>query len=157
MTREPTELRILDARVLSSPLPFERAQPMIPVIGQLLSIAAREVGPLVASGKLKLKDDLGDPRVWMAILPSLQELCVFMDTRLVDVTPKLLATTRVVIPDSSGEDAAFEMSVKKDMNYVFDQRPDLYLPTLFHAGRVTFARFFPASALAARGTTPPKT
>jgi len=142
----PVEEEIFGVRVESTPLPFDRAQPLIPTIGEILSIASRDLAALAASGKLDPRKDVMDPRVLAALLPAMGQLMAYLDGKLERLSERLLVGTRVALPDAKGELGWLDLCKPKDRSYAFDQRPDLFLPTLLHAGRVTFGRFFPARA-----------
>ena len=136
---EPVDIGPL--RVTSYPLPFEKAQPHIPVIGQLLAIGVREIAPIIQSGKVKGTDDLLDPKVMLALSPAIQAVMEFLDQngRLEKLVSVLLGKTVVVMDGTN-----YEMLKPKDRADVFNAHPEHYFQILFHAGRTTYARFFPA-------------
>lgn len=139
--RQPVEQEILGLKFTSQPLPFPAAQALLPEVALIVSIAARELGPAFLKGQ-SLKDvDIA------ALLPGLVPVVEhFGQGRLDRLAPKLLASTTVVMPDLNGELTRYELLKEADRNAVFEERPDVFLPALFFAGRVTFERFFPASA-----------
>lgn len=148
-----TKVRTADDRELvvsTVPLLFDHAQPMLPQIMEIVSIASRDLVAMVASGKIDLKADTIDPNTIVSIFPSLQNLAAHLDGRLEKLAPKLLGTTRVAAPTRtpSGEEGDLEwheMSKPSDRSYIFNEYPETYIPIVFHAGRVTFGRFFPKS------------
>lgn len=144
MGRQAVTEEILERRVTSTPLPFPIAQDLLPEVGELLSLMVEQMGDALTSGKLSLKDDV------LRLAPVLGAVSRFFGQgRLTRLAPKVLSHTVVVMPDMRGELANYELGKDKDRNYVFDEQPELYFPTLMFAGRVTFARFFPASVLTA--------
>jgi hypothetical protein len=139
--RQPVEQEILGLKFTSQPLPFPAAQALLPEVALIVSIAARELGPAFLKGKLKDVDIT-------ALLPGLVPVVEhFGQGRLERLAPKLLASTTVVMADLKGDLIRYELLKESDRNAVFEERPDAFLPALFFAGRVTFERFFPASAL----------
>lgn len=146
MGREPVTEEILGLKVTTQPLPFPVSEPLLPEVGELLSLMAAELGGALKSGQVKWSDDV------MKLAPVLGTVSKFFGAgRLQRLSPKVLSTTTVVMENMKGDLQNWEMGKEKDRNYVFDEHPELYIPTLFFAGRVTFKRFFPASALAGAG------
>lgn len=147
MAKTLTTETIGGLEVTTFPLPFESAQPLIPTIGEIISITIGELRPLIQSGQVKLTDKL-DFGVIASFAPALRAVMQYLgeNGRLEKLAPKLLATTVVVM---NGE--RYELVKEKERKAVFDDHPDIYFPTLFLAGRVTYARFFPA---AFRGGSP---
>lgn len=147
------KVRTVDDRELivsTVPLLFDHAQPMLPQILEIVSIASRDLVAMIASGKIDLKADTLDPNTVASIFPSLQNLAAYLDGKLEKLAPKLLATTRVAAPTRTptgeeGELEWHEMQKLSDRNYIFNEYPEIYLQVVFHAGRVTFGRFFPKS------------
>ena len=146
------EIKIGELRVTSHPLKFEQSQPLLPTVGQFLSVAAGEILPLLTSGKLKATDDLMNPVVMGQMAPALGAISTFLDGRLEKLAPKILAATTVVMKNEAGEALNYELIKEKDRNAVFNAHPEAFLLILFHAGRVTFGRFFPAFGPSAEGT-----
>jgi hypothetical protein len=151
---EVQEAEILGCRVSTTPLPFKQSQPLLPAIAEILSIATREIAPVLASGKVNLKADVLDPAVAMAVLPSLGALAAHLDGKLDRLAQKILMTTRVAMESPSGALEWYDLVKSSDWEYVFDTRPELYIPTTLFAGRVTFGRFFPARGRSATAATP---
>lgn len=143
--RQPVEQEILGLKFTAQPLPFPQAHPLLPEVGSIIALVARELGPAIARG-IKATDDV--TVLLPALLPVVEH---FGQGRLERLAPKLLATTTVVMPDIKGELTRYELIKEADRNAVFEERPDTYLPAIFFAGRVTYARFFPASALQGLG------
>jgi hypothetical protein len=138
MGREPVTQEIAGLKVTSSPLPFPRSQELLPEVGQLMALVMRELG----SVNVKLTDDI------MTLAPALGSLTAHLSGGTLErLAPKLLASTQVIMEDARGEKAVFDLLKEKDRNAVFDEHPEAYFPILIFAGRVTFARFFPASVL----------
>jgi hypothetical protein len=152
--RQPIEATIAGLRVTSTPLSFSASQPLIADVAEFMSVAAKELGPVMTSGAIKVTDDLGDPKVMAALAPVLGGVAKFFGAgRLEKLAPKVMATTVVVMQSPRGELENYELGKEKDRNLVFDEHPEAYFPILFFAGRVTFQRFFPASVPLA-GETP---
>jgi hypothetical protein len=150
MARDPVTEELLGRKVTSQPLPFPQAEALLPEVGELLALMAQELGDALSSGKINLKDDV------MKLAPVLGKVSQFFGGgRLQKLSPRILACTTIVMPDMKGELANYELSKEKDRTYTFDEQPELYFPTLFFAGRVTFQRFFPASVLTAAATRTP--
>lgn len=149
MPPAPVDVEILGFRTSITPLPFKQSQPMLPTIAEILSIATKDLYPLLASGKLNLKTDVADPVVLATLLPSLGNLAAFLNDKLDKLAGRLLVTARVAV-----DDQWFDLVKPNDWDYVFNEHPELYLPMTIHAGRITFARFFPASGQ--KGKRPPE-
>lgn len=147
--REPVEATISGFKVISEPLPFKIGQRHLPDVGELVALLFDDVAPLFASGKIKLdKLSIKDPSTLLAITPYLLPLLGkvsrhFGDGKLEYLAPKLLSSTFVIMSDMKGEPQKKELANEADRNYVFDERPDLFLPVLVFAGSVTYLRFFP--------------
>jgi hypothetical protein len=154
MRRQPVEVELLGLKVTTTPLAFSSSQPLIPDIAQLLAVAARELSPLFKT--LNPKAMLDDTRTLMAIAPALGGIAGFLDGKLEKLAPRILASTVVVMANLAGEKQAYELGKERDRNEVFDEHPELYFPVLLFAGKVTFARFFPVSVLAASATSAPE-
>lgn len=151
--RQPQEETFGDLKVTSTPLPFPRAQELLPEIAELLGLAGRELVGLAgkAGGLSKLgAQDIGK------LAPVLHSMATWLGGgRLERLAPRILAATTVVMKLPNGEKEVKDLLKEADRNFVFDEHPDQFLPILFFAGKVTFARFFPAAALAAAGTAAP--
>lgn len=139
----PVEKTIGNLRVSTTPLLFTSAQPLIPTMMELIAIATQDLAGLVASKQIDLKGNLSDPAVAAAMLPGLRGVSAFLNGRLETLAPKILATTRVAAPISSGDVEWHDMSNLKDRSFIFDEYPESYFPILIHAGVVSFGRFFP--------------
>lgn len=143
--RQAVEQEILGLKFTAQPLPFPQAQSLLAEVGMLLSLVVRELGPAVARG-IKSTDDV------TVMLPVLVPVMEHLGQgRLERLAPKLLACTTVVVPDITGALTRHELMKEADRNAVFDDYPETYLPALFFAGKVTFGRFFPGSALRTLG------
>lgn len=145
LTSVAVDAEILGIKVTCTPLPFNQSQPMLPDVMEFMAVATKAVGVLINSGKLKDVASLKDPKVILAILPFLGDIGGWLQGgKLERLGPKIMALTTLIM---NGERK--EMSVDKDRAAVFDARPDLFVPLLLTAGRVTYARFFPDAALLA--------
>lgn len=151
MGREPVTDEIGGRKVTSQPLPFPKAQALLPEVAELIGLIAREAGDLIGQGKIDIKkEDIAK------LIPVLASVAAFFGQgRLERLAPRIMAATTVVMPDEGGEMSNYELGKEKDRDYVFDEQPELYFQILFFAGKVTFARFFPVSALVGKGTRKP--
>lgn len=142
--RQPQEVDLFGLKFTFTPLPFKDSQPLLPEVGEIISIALREFGHVIASGAIKMDEDV------IKLLPALAPIFShFQGGRLDRLAPKLLASTTVVMPDLTGERRRYELIKEADRNEVFDEYPECYMPAVFLAGRRTYARFFPESVLRA--------
>ncbi len=148
--RQPVEESFGELKVTTTPLPFPLAQELLPEIAELLGLCGKEIFALASKsgglGRLT-QSDVGK------LAPVLHAMAGWLGNgRLERLTPKLLASTTVVVKLPNGTKEVKDLLKADDRTYVFDENPEWYLPILFFAGRVTFARFFPASVLAAAKT-----
>lgn len=143
MSRLPSTTTINTAEVEATPLPFREAQALLPTVAQLMSEVFDNLGPAIASGRLKLDADTMDPAALGAMLPALGGLGRFLEGKLDKLAPRILATTVVIVDTGKGKEK-FELNKLKEREELFDERPDLYFPVLIWSGRLTFQRFFPA-------------
>lgn len=141
---EPTEWTFAGVKCHILPLKFEAAHPMLPMVAELLTIGFSDIVELVKSGRIDPKADVLDPAIVMAVVPSLRGVAQFLgeSDRLSRFGPKILAGVRCAVDEEWQE-----LAKEKDRNYVFEKHPELYLPLVFQAGRVTFGRYFPAGVL----------
>ena len=157
--RAAVSINVGDCTIESRPLPFTRAEDIqADVYGLLVKVVKRLVEEMGIVGVQKIAalataDDVtGDQlaSIIVAILPALDTL--FDNLRggeLKRLAPLLLFSTTVVYPDpENGKKTREELALVVGREKVFDAMPSLYWVSLFHAGRVTFARFFPGSGLA---------
>lgn len=135
-----------DVKATCKPLPFASAQPLIPEVGEIISLALTDLAPAIATGSLKLDASL--IKMLPVLFPTMRVLFAYLGVggRLERLAPKILANTFVVMPDAKGELETYEMKNEKDRNRVFDTHPEIYFPLLIMAGQVTFTRFFPAAS-----------
>ena len=144
MGRQPVSDEILGLKVTSHPLPFERAQPLIPDIGEFLLRIVTELGAAAAAGikgtdqAIKLVEKLNPPSV-KALLETINKHA-----------KTILSTTNVEL---HGE--IRDLGKDKDRTAVFDEHPDAFVPIVIFAGRVTFQRFFPDIGRLVSGTQTP--
>ena len=154
MSREPQELELEGLTVYAAPLPYERAEDILPEVGQLVSMVLEKAAGALAGlpdGTVLKKMDV------VALAALLGPVLAGVADRLGNGTLKRLAplvmfSTRVVMLDAGGQKANYELMKAGDRAAVFNEHPEAYFPILFFAGKVTFARFFPGSALAANVT-----
>lgn len=147
MSRQPVEETVVGLKTIVQPLPFDRAQPLIPEVMQIISIAGAEIAPLLKSGALSMKSDV------MKLSPVIGKLGKYFENgKLEWLAARMLFSTEV---HADGE--RFELMKDQDRLNLFNAHPESYFPLLFQAGRITFARFFPASVLRAAATPSPST
>jgi hypothetical protein len=154
VSREPQTLELEGLTVSSQPLPFEKAEDILPEIGQLIAMvmerAAGALANLPAAVTLKSMDVVTLARLLGPVLASVADK--LGGGTLKRLAPLVLASTTVVYTDATGAKAAAAMMKASDRADVFNEHPEAYFPILFFAGKVTFYRFFPGSALAANTT-----
>lgn len=122
-------------------LPYEDAEDLLPEVAQIISAVTERFGAALLSGQVKAEDDI------LKLLPMLGGLANQLgDGKLRRLVPRLLKTTVVITTDDTGDKVKHELVKKEDRAALFEDRPDLYFVLLWHAGRVTFGRFFPANA-----------
>ncbi len=153
MSRDPQTLELEGGLVISSrPLPFERAEDILPEVGQLIALtldqAAGALSALPEGTSLKGMDVVTLARLLGPVLVSVADK--LGGGTLKKLAPLLLASTEFVMPDAAGVKSNYQLMKAKDRADVFDEHPEAYFPALFFAGKVTFLRFFPGSALAAK-------
>lgn len=148
MGRTPVTETINGLKVTSAPLKFELAQAMLPDAIEFVSRGIKELGTLIQyakfdkDGKVEMTPELKAalPAIISSLKPSeLRELMTIINRN----SFKLLASTTVVMPDVKGDMETKTLSTPKDYEEVFEEHPQMYLPVVLLAGRVTFARFFP--------------
>lgn len=138
MGRGPVSAEILGLKVTSQPLEFPTAQALVPEVGEFIARAGRELGVAIVAG-IKGSDDIA------RLLPSLDPVAIRSLLETITKHAKtVLATTVVAIADVKGDLTNRNLADDKDRLYVFNERPDVFIPIVIFAGRVTFARFFPA-------------
>ena len=138
-TRYTEKLDAEGAAITSEALPFEEAEDLLPEVADVVGTALEFLGPKIASGEIQMTMDA------MKLAPVLSLLAKKLGSgRLKALAPRIMAGTQVLL-DDNGEKDKCDLVTKTDRARCFDARPDLYLPILFHAGKVTFARFFPAA------------
>lgn len=159
MGRRTEDLEVKDAdgvayaTVTSQALAFEPTEDLLPDVLQLVGGAFDRVAGMVQAGKIEGSEDV------MALLPMLGGfISQLQGGKLKALAPKILADTYVVMSlVPGGEKMRFDLCKKEDRAQVFEARPELYFPALFHAGRVTFGRFFPAIGRKPAGASPKAT
>lgn len=166
MSREPQYLELEGVKVTCVPLPYERAEDILPEVAQLITLVMERITSSVSTMPE------AQQAVLMAQLKDLKKADVMTLARILAPTisavadklgngglkhlaPLLMATTQVVMADASGTKATYSLMKPAERGEVFNEHPEAYFPILLFAGKVTFARFFPGSVLAAIPT--PKT
>lgn len=132
------------------PLPFEKAEDLLPEVAQIVGNVFDAVAPLLQSGEISAETDV------MKLLPVLGPMAgQLAGGRLKRLAPKLLECSSIIMPNSAGEKLKYDLCKKEEYQACFDERPDVYFPALWHAGRATFGRFF--SGAGRRQKPPAKT
>ena len=145
MATKIEKLELENAEVHTSPLPYEKAEDLLPDVAEIVARGFDQVSPELA--QLVHTDGLTkeDPRMMLILLPAISGILRQLGGgKLKTLVPRLLLTTQVHLKNEAGETEKFELISKDDRAKCFDARPDIYFQTLWHAGKVTFARFFPA-------------
>lgn len=153
MVRKSERHELGDVAVTCRQLPYQKAEDILP---DVLKVVATMIQAGISEGVLaKLKDIKAREDV-VKLLPVLVPLMRTLgdqlgDGKLKQLAPLVLASTTVeMVHPEKGERETFELHKSADRAAVFDEHPDLYLVTLFLAGRVTFSRFFSVRDLLAR-------
>lgn len=137
MSRDPVEETILGLRVITQPLVHDKAKVLLPDIMQILSIAGGEIGALLKSGVVSLKDDISK------LTPIVGKLGVYLaNGKLEWLEGRMLASTEV-----HADGLKFELMKDQERSKFFTEHPEMLFPLLWTAGVVTFRRFLPAGAL----------
>lgn len=147
MARKIETLELDDGKtvITTEPLPYEKAEDLLPDVAQIISKAFDQVSPEIAAIVQAGDFSKDDPRALLVILPAISGVVQqFGGGRLKSLAPRVLATTSVVLTSESGEKLKYDLVAKDERAACFDERPDLYFQTLYFAGKVTFGRFFPA-------------
>jgi hypothetical protein len=130
-----------DVKVTSEALGFEASEDLLPEVMTLVSAVFERVAPAFAAGEISGMDDI------VKLLPALGAIAMQLGGgRLKALAPKILAGTSITMPGADGTKEKYDLVKKDERTACFDARPDVYFQVLFFAGRVTFGRFFPASA-----------
>lgn len=147
MGREPVTLELEGCFVTSKPLKYEKAEDLLPEIGQLIAgvfeHGAKSIG-MVPEGSIKSLDVVALASLLGPVLTTVADK--LGAGTLKRLAPLLLAETEVIL-EVAGSKERLELSKPGDRAKVFDEHPEHYFAILFFAGKVTFARFFPVSAL----------
>lgn len=155
MAAKIEELDLYNAKIECTPLPYERAEDLLPDVAQIISRAFDQVSPQLAELVQDGGFDKEDPKALMALLPAISGILQQLGGgKLKALAPRLLATTTITLTNDAGEKERHDMVSKDDRARCFDARPDVYFPALFFAGKVTFARFFPGAAQRSKKPAP---
>lgn len=129
-------------RVTTEQLCYEDSEDLLPEVMDIVSGAFEHFAALVQNGEVKVTaDDI------MKLSPILGTLAKKIGGgRLRQLAPRILKTTSIVMPDPAGGKQKLDLVKKEDRAICFETRPDIYFSVLWFAGKVTFGRFFPASA-----------
>jgi len=155
--RTAVELKLADGEVIvaSKPLPYERAEDDLAEVYQIVmrignalftSIGAEGLAKLV-SEKMNTDDLAG---LLVPLLPTIQLATDQLGNGVLKrLAPRMMFSTTAIAPvGDNGEKENLDLGKTNDRAKLFDAYPSTYLPIVFHAGRVTYGRFFPGSDLA---------
>ena len=137
--------------VSSLPLPYERAEDSLPDVMRIVSAVMDQLfitGSKLEGGiesMLEIEDMMKLAPLLGSALSTLGG--VLGGGELKRLAPLILFSTTVVMTTETGDKETKEMYKVTDRREVFDEYPQHYFPILFFAGRVTYARFFPAKGL----------
>jgi hypothetical protein len=135
---KPAELKIGDATLHSLPLGYEASEDLLPDIAYIIAQVL---------GKMP-NEDSEDIAILGPVLAAAAG-CLQGGT-LKRLAPQLLATTTAIAPDEKGLPMRYSLGKLEGDDgraAFFELYPEAYLMSLYHAGRTTYGRFFPASAL----------
>lgn len=145
MARLPVTTTLLGLEVTSEPLPFARAEPLIPEVLEFISVVLQQGAGLVAQFFATKQVSIQSLDVEMLGAVGMQAAKYFGAGRLQRLAPLIMFSTSVPMRMLNGNVERKELGKDADRNYVFDEHPEAFFPILFFAGSVTFKRFFPAS------------
>ncbi len=140
-SRMPQETTVGELKVTTVPLPYKVAEDHLPEVAMIL---ARVMEKLVELG---METDIKTDADVVKLAPVLGTLAEQLgDGRLRRMVQPILSTT-IVTAKIDGELEECHLLKESDRARLFDEYPEAYFPILFFAGKVTYARFFPAAAL----------
>lgn len=141
MSKLPQETTIGDLKVMCSPLPYKMAEDYLPDVALIVARVMQRLVELGMSTDIKGNEDI------VKLAPVLGTLAEQLgEGRLKKLVQPLLSTTVVTMTTDDGV-GDYHLIKENDRAAVFDEHPEAYFPILFFAGRTTYARFFPGSAL----------
>lgn len=149
MARQPVTVDLVGLQVTSTPLPFERSEPLVPEVLEFISVVLTQGASLVAEIFATKKVSIENLDVELIGAVGMQAAKYFGAGRLQRLAPLILWSTSVPLTALDGKLERKELGKETDRRAVFDEHPEAYFPILFFAGSVTFKRFFPASLWAA--------
>lgn len=127
------------AQLQVQPLPFPKAEDLLPEVAALVSDVFDSVKMLLANG-LSGQDDI------FAMLPAIGGIALKLGGgKLKKLAPRVLECCSIVLDTGSGK-VKYDLVKKDEYEAAFDERPDVYFAALWFAGKATFGRFFPAGA-----------
>src|SRR5690242_13850917 len=146
MAREPVTMEIMGSKVTSQPLRGVRAREKLPVVYEAITLGLKGIGPLFASAA-------ATPAQISAALAKVDGAAGRRFLEIVNENAAVILESTVAIVDGQ----KYELVNDQHRDELFDSRPDLYLPIVLFAGRVTYQRFFPDSGLGVVVTPRPST
>lgn len=156
MARTPETVEFGDVQLTSRPLPYQKAEDILPDVLHVVSTVIQTGMAAGVLGRLaEIKEKVDVKQLLPLLAPVMKTLSEELgDGKLKRLAPLVLASTTVEMTDlGKGERVKLELSNSKDRAVVFDEHPELYLVALFFAGKVTFARFFSVKDLLGRTTS----
>lgn len=170
--RAHVEIRLAgdEVEVSSRPLKFEPSEDIKADVLLLITRVADELRKNIGTAQLPAmllamkNEEIAEaiPKLLPKLLPTVAAAAELLATQRPDgkqnllkyLAPLVMAETTVVATNDEGQKERFEFWKRAEMARFFDLYPETYFPILWHAGRVTFARFFPVKdLLASRSTT----
>lgn len=158
--RPPVEIKLLDGEVevSSRSLAFEKACDIKADVFELVTKIADELRKNIATANvIQVLVDMKDEELEAAtikllprLLPAITRAAELLAATRADgknlekyLAPLIMAETTVVATNEEGVKERFEFSKRAEMAKFFDLYLETYHQILWHAGRVTFQRFFP--------------
>lgn len=145
--RQPVEQSIFGARVVSMPLPGDVATIYLGHVTEIVTRGSAVLGSIFAAYQAGEIDVSGTEEISTEVIIKLLNTIAPKESRalvelITEIAPTLVASTTVIVDGTK-----YELGNADHRASLLDDRPDLYLPCAIFAGRVTYQRFFPASAL----------
>lgn len=138
--KAPVEQSFLGAKATTTPLDGDVAVNYLPNVIEIVALGAQLVGAgfeAFVTGKVPGDEDLA--RLVLMLPPArARELL-----ELVFAIADAVVSSTVLIVDG----VKYELSNGEHRTALRDDRPDLWLPVVVMAGRITFQRFFPEAVL----------
>lgn len=144
--RQPITETLLGAKVTAMPLPGDKSPLYLGHVTEIVTLGTRLLGhgfSALESGALDGGADMLSVKTILGILATVppKEARELVELVL-EIAPALVSSTTVILDGTK-----YELGNEDHRTALLDEHPDLYLPVAIFAGRVTYQRFFPATAL----------